>query len=108
MPCAAFRCVVASRLSGFFMTEYWFKADLQFVCPHCKQTSSETVMTCAENNHDPQAVATAVKERCKPVVCQKCKNICPDGVQIQLFMNDLTPEELAKLKMGSNSSDLVM
>jgi len=77
----------------------WFKADIRFICPSCKQESVETVIA-SDTKHDPNAVARAIKQRVRPLVCQRCKAVCPADVQINLGMNDLTPEELANLKIG--------
>jgi hypothetical protein len=79
------------------MAQFWFKAEIKFLCPSCKQESIESIVA-SDTRHNPDAVAVTIRERVKPVVCQRCKAICPDGVQIFLGMNDLTPEELAKVK----------
>jgi hypothetical protein len=81
------------------MADYWFRADLRFLCPSCKKESVETIIAASENKHDPGAVATGVRDLIHPVVCQNCKAICPDGIQINLGINDLTPEELAKINI---------
>lgn len=75
---------------GCIMREYWVKADLQFSCPSCKQVSSVTIV--ARSEKKPVGV-----EDLKPIACQHCKAICPDRVEIQLSVKDLTPGELASL-----------
>jgi len=81
----------------------WFKLELQFVCPSCNKLSTETILTRAEDKRDPDAMAIAIKER-EPVVCQLCKAIRPYGVPTQALMTDLTPEELADLRIDSGLS----
>ena len=81
----------------------WFKVELQFVCPSCNKVSMETILIHAENRYDPDAVAIAIKER-EPVVCQLCKAIRPYGVPTRTLMMDLTPEELANLRVYSDPS----
>jgi hypothetical protein len=81
----------------------WFKVELQFVCPSCDKVSTETMLTRAENKRDPDAVAIAIKER-EPVVCRLCKAIRPYGVPTRTLMMDLTPEELANLRVDSGLS----
>ena len=76
------------------MPEYWFKADLQFSCPSCKQVSSLTIV--AWSKKKPVGM-----EDLKPVACQHCKAICPDRVEIQFSVKDLTPGELASLPIRS-------
>ena len=84
--------------------DYWFKGELRFTCPFCQQVSSETLLACSENVYDPHGVATKVQQHFKPVVCQLCKKVCPDKVQIQFFLHELSPEELASLPIGSAPS----
>ena len=86
------------------MPDYWFKADLKFICPSCNKESMETVLTCAETKRDPYAVAAAIKDRARPIACQHCKEICPDVAKVHLLMNDLTPEELSKINFGGDLS----
>ncbi len=81
----------------------WFKLELQFVCPSCNKVSTETILTRAENKRDPDAVAFAIRER-ELVLCQLCKAIRPEGVPTQALMMDLTPVDLANLRVDSGPS----
>lgn len=87
---------------------YWFKAEIRFKCPSCGKDSYETIIS-SSTNHDPPAVGKTITENVKPV-CQHCR-ATPDPKSaglIQLVLKDLSPEELAKLDIGSDSSKRVM
>ena len=75
---------------------YWFKGELSFLCPSCKEISRETIIT-SSPDHNPPAVAQAIKGRILPI-CQLCKRVPqPSEVQIQLVLKDLSDEERASL-----------
>jgi len=79
------------------MSDSWFKADVSFFCPNCQKVSVEQIIAAADK-HNPDAVARAVREAISPLTCQWCKKVAPEGIKVQLGMNDFTPEELAKVK----------
>ena len=87
------------------MEKYWFKAELRFLCPSCMLESVKTIIV-SDTRHDPSEVKQAIEERAKPIVCQWCKAICPDGTGIFLRMNDLTPEELSKIDFGGSGGHI--
>jgi len=35
-----------------------------------------------------------------PLTCQQCKKLAPDGIQYQIGMNDLKPEDVSKLNLS--------
>ena len=85
------------------MEKYWFKAEPRFLCPFCMLESVETIIA-SDTRHDLTAVKQAIEERPKPIVCQWRKAICPDGTGIFLRMNDLTPEELSKIRFSGSAA----
>ena len=87
-----------------YMKQHWFKAELQFLCPSCRNVSAETFLARAS---DQNTVAMAIVERV-PIECQLCKVTCAGPVQIKIVMSYLTPEELANLQVGSSPSQLAM
>jgi hypothetical protein len=82
------------------MEKYWFKAELRFLCLSCMLESVERIVI-SDTRHDPTAVKQVIEDRVKPILCQWCKAICPDGTGIFLRMDDLTPEELSKLRLAA-------
>jgi hypothetical protein len=81
----------------------WFRAELSFFCPSCQKTSAETLIAAADK-HNPDAVADQIKQSTKPLTCKVCGTLAPEGIKVQLLMNDLTPEELAKINFGAADS----
>ena len=82
------------------MKEYWFKVELQFVCPSCSGVSAESIVARARNK---DSAAIAIVEHVT-LECQLCKAVCLEFVEFRLSMKDLTPEELANLHIGSGAS----
>jgi formate hydrogenlyase subunit 6/NADH:ubiquinone oxidoreductase subunit I len=85
------------------MPTYWYKADLMFVCPTCKQQSKESIIA-RDQNHNPNAVAKAIMDRVRPIYCRLCKSLCPQDTDIHLGMNDISEEEASKINFGSPPS----
>jgi hypothetical protein len=61
--------------------------------------STETILARARNR---DAVPIAIIERIQPID-QLCNAVCQNGVPFQILIKDLTPEELANLKIGSDT-----
>ena len=87
------------------MEKYWFKAELRFLCPSCMLESVKTIIV-SDTRHDPTEVKQAIEDRVKPIACQWCKAVCPDGTGIFLRMSDLTREELSKLDFGGSPGQI--
>lgn len=83
--------------------QQWFKAELQFICPLCSKVTTETILA---RGRDKAAVAIAIVERMVPIECSLCKTTCFSPAQIHL--DDLTPEEVANMKVVSGSSTQVV
>lgn len=77
------------------MADNWFKGEVSFACPHCGQQSSEILFANA-SRHDPNAVAKGIQKAVAPLTCQRCKKIAPAGIRVDIGMNDLKPEDVAK------------
>ena len=90
------RSSISGKKKGFIMTDSWFKVDVFFLCPFCKQKSTETLLIAADR-HDPAAAANGARNAVHPLTCQNCKKQAPQGIPTQVGINNLTPEELAKL-----------
>jgi hypothetical protein len=80
------------------MTENWFKAGVFFACPYCGQLSSETLIANASRDN-PSAVAEGIRKAVAPLICQRCKKLAPAGIQFEIGMNDLKPEDVAQLNL---------
>jgi len=84
------------------MTDSWFRADVFFDCPFCHKRSTESIIVGADR-HDPVAVAEGIRKAAHPLTCQNCKRQAPHGTKTQIGINDLTPEELAKINLNPGS-----
>jgi len=73
----------------------WFKAEVSFACPQCGQRISEVLIANA-SRHNPRAVAEGIRKVVAPLTCQRCKKPAPAGIRIDIGMNDLKPEDVAK------------
>ena len=82
------------------MPENWFRAEMQFVCPSCRKVSKEMILARARSK---EAVAIAIVERVT-LECQLCKEVCLVPVDIQLSINEMTPREIANVRLGSSAS----
>jgi hypothetical protein len=66
--------------------------------------SKETILARAPSR---VAVPTAVIERVEPI-CQLCHAACQNAMPFQIVIKDLTPEELANLKIADTSVQAVV
>jgi len=80
------------------MADNWFKADVFFACPLCGQRSSETLFANA-SRRNPAGVAEGIRKVVTPLTCQRCKKLVSEGTQFEIGMNDVKPEDIAKLNL---------
>lgn len=88
---------------GEMMADSWFKGDVIYDCPFCRKRSCETVLAAADS-HNPRAVAEKIQQAVRPLTCQNCRKQAPQGVKVDIGMNNLTPEELAELTSGDSDT----
>ena len=81
------------------MTDRWYKADVVFDCPSCGRRSCETIVANA-SRHNPRGVIGEIAKLVKPLACYLCKKPAPEGIPFDIGMNDLTPDDVSKLKLN--------
>ena len=73
---------------------HWFLCTIEFVCPACKKTSTEKIVS-ASSNPDPDPIAKTMFQQ--SFSCQLCKTPLPQGVSIKLEVLPSTWEQLKKI-----------
>ena len=81
------------------MTDRWYKADVVFGCPSCGRRSCEPIIANASRDN-PGGVMGQIAKLVKPLICYLCKKPAPEGTRFDIGMNDLTPDDVSKLKLN--------